>query len=76
MTGCSLTKDSLEDATIYTTVYPIRYLTEFLYSDYATIESIYPNGADIPSYELTEKQLKVICSYIMDQEAKKILLKI
>ena len=58
MTGCSLTKDSLEDATIYTTVYPIRYLTEFLYSDYATIESIYPNGADIPSYELTEKQLK------------------
>lgn len=58
MTGCSLTKDSLEDATIYTTVYPIEYLTEFLYSDYATIESIYPNGADVATYELTEKQLK------------------
>ena len=28
LTGCSLTKDSLEDATIYTTVYPIEYLTE------------------------------------------------
>ena len=26
LTGCSLTKDSLEDATIYTTVYPIEYL--------------------------------------------------
>ena len=58
MTGCSLTKDNLEDATIYTTVYPIEYLTEFLYSDYATIESIYPNGADVTTYELTEKQLK------------------
>ena len=57
-TGCSLTKDSLEDATIYSTVYPIEYLTNFLYSDYATIESIYPNGADISSYEITDKQIK------------------
>ena len=57
LTGCSLTKDSLEDATIYTTVYPIEYLTEFLYSDYAEIDSIYPNEADVASYELTEKQL-------------------
>ena len=58
LTGCSLTKDNLEDATIYTTVYPIEYLTEFLYSDYAEIDSIYPNEADVTSYELTEKQLK------------------
>ena len=58
LTGCSLTKDNLEDATIYTTVYPIEYLTEFLYSDYAEIDSIYPNEADVASYELTEKQLK------------------
>ncbi len=58
VTGCNLTKDSLEDATIYTTVYPIEFLTEFLYSDYAKIESIYPNGADINNYELTEKQIK------------------
>lgn len=57
-TGCSLTKDSLEDATIYTTVYPIKYLTEFLYSDYAEVDSIYPNGADVSNYELTEKQLR------------------
>ena len=58
LTGCSLTKDNLEDATIYTTVYPIEYLTEFLYSDYAEIDSIYPNEVDVASYELTEKQLK------------------
>ncbi len=56
--GCSLTKDSLEDATIYTTIYPIEYLAEQLYSEYATIESIYPSGADVSSYELTERQIR------------------
>ncbi len=58
LTGCNLKKDNLESATIYTTIYPINYLTEFLYKDYATIESIYPSGADVVSYELTSKQIK------------------
>ena len=58
ITGCSLTKDSLEDAAIYTTVYPIEYLTKSLYSDYSTIKSIYPSGADISNYNLTDKQIK------------------
>lgn len=58
LTGCNLKKDNLESATIYTTIYPIKYLTVFLYKDYATIESIYPSGADVVSYELTSKQLK------------------
>ena len=58
LTGCSLTKDSLEDATIFTTIYPIEYLAEALYSDYATIESIYPSGADVNNYELTERQIR------------------
>ena len=58
LTGCSLTKDYLEDATIYTTVYPIEYLTESLYSDYATISSIYPSGADVSNYSLTDKQIR------------------
>lgn len=58
LTGCSLKKDSLEDATIYTTIYPIKYLTEFMYKDYSTVESIYPAGADITTYELTDKQIK------------------
>lgn len=56
--GCSLTKDDLEGATIYTTVYPIKFLTENLYGNYSTIESIYPNGADVYTYELTDKQIK------------------
>lgn len=58
LTGCNLKKDNLESATIYTTIYPIKYLTEFLYKDYVTIESIYPSGADVVSYELTSKQIK------------------
>lgn len=58
LAGCNLKKDNLESATIYTTIYPIKYLTEFLYKDYATIESIYPSGADVVSYELTSKQIK------------------
>ena len=58
LTGCSLKKDSLEDATIYTTIYPIKYLTEFMYKNYSTVESIYPAGADITTYELTDKQIK------------------
>ncbi len=61
LTGCSLKKDNLESATIYTTIYPIKYLTEFLYKDYATIESIYPAGADVTTYELTDKQIKKLC---------------
>ena len=58
LTGCSLKKDNLENATIYTTIYPIKYLTEFTYKDYSTIESIYPAGADVTTYELTDKQIK------------------
>ncbi len=58
LSGCSLKKDNLENSTIYTTIYPIKYLTEFLYKDYANIESIYPAGADVLNYKLTEKQTK------------------
>ncbi len=60
LSGCefNFNKDSLEDSTIYTTIYPIKYLAEFLYKDYSTVESIYPSGADLDNYELTEKQIK------------------
>lgn len=58
VSGCSLIKDNLENAQIYTTIYPVEYLTEFLYKDYANIESIYPNGANIEDYSLTDKRIK------------------
>lgn len=56
LTGCSLFKDNLDGATIYTTTYPIKYLVETLYGDYAEIKSIYPADADINNYKLTDKQ--------------------
>lgn len=55
LTGCK--SDSLEDITIYTTVYPIEYITNILYSDFSTINSIYPDGVNIKDYELTTKQV-------------------
>jgi zinc transport system substrate-binding protein len=54
--GC-FKRDDMEDIQIYTTVYPITYIINELYGDYATIDSIYPNGVDINNYELTDKQI-------------------
>lgn len=56
--SCSIKKDDLEGAKIYTTVYPINYLTEYLYGDYAEIASIYPSDCNIKEYSLTSKQIK------------------
>lgn len=56
--GCSITKDSMEDITIYTTIYPIKYLLDSLYGDNATINSIYPSGVDTADYELSDKKLE------------------
>ena len=50
--GCN----NLENANIYTTTYPIEYLANTLYSDHSTASSIYPDGADVENYTLTEKQ--------------------
>lgn len=55
-TGC-LKKDSLEDITIYTTAYPIEFISSYLYGEHSTIKSIYPDGVDINNYELTDKQI-------------------
>jgi len=59
MSSCSFKKDDLEGATIYTTVYPINYLTNYLYKDFAqSISSIYPLDCKLDTYKLTEKQIK------------------
>ncbi len=65
LSGC-LKKDSFEDITINTTIYPIEFIVEALYSDYSTIESIYPSGVkvqleeceDCSNYTLSEKNLE------------------
>lgn len=56
-TGC-LKRDTMEDITIYTTVYPFEYVTNYLYGENSTVFSIYPDGAVVSEYELTDKQIK------------------
>lgn len=57
LTGC-LKRDTMEGIDIYTTVYPLEYITNRLYGNNSNIKSIYPNGVDPFTYpSLTDKQL-------------------
>ena len=56
-TGCNLQRDNLRGATINTTIYPIEYLTAFLYNGLGPTLSIYPDGTNPFDYDLTDKQL-------------------
>lgn len=64
ISGC-IKRDSMEDIKIYTTIYPIEFITNRLYSEYSTIESIYPKGVNVQLedcdecdlYTLTDKQI-------------------
>lgn len=57
LTGC-LNKDSMEDIDIYVAYYPIEYITTTLYKNHATIYGIYPDGANIYEFTLTNKQIE------------------
>lgn len=57
LTGC-IKRDIYEDVDIYTTVYPIEYITKRLYGEHSNVFSIYPDGVIINDYELTDKQIK------------------
>ncbi len=52
LSGCK--KDSMEDIIVYTTTYPIEYITYELYGDNSTVNSIYPNEI----IELSDKLIK------------------
>ncbi len=56
MTACK--QDNFEGIDIYTTVYPMEYITEYLYGEHSNINSIYPSGVDVFTYELNEQQIK------------------
>ena len=56
-TGC-FKRDTMEDISIYTSVYPIEYIASELYGEHSTINSIYPNGIIVDKYTLTEMQLE------------------
>ncbi len=57
MTGC-IKRDTMEGITINTTNYPSYYITKRLYGKFSKVRSIYPNGANIDEYTLTDKQIK------------------
>ena len=58
VTSCSFKTNKLDNANIYTTIYPVKYIMEYLYGDNSTVESIYPNGVNLEEYTLTDKQLE------------------
>lgn len=51
--GCSIASNDMENIIIYTTTYPIEYITNELYKDHGRIFSIYPNEI----IELSDKLL-------------------
>lgn len=57
LSGCILKKDDFDGAIIYTTTYTIEYITKSLYGEHANITSIYPDGVNIPDYDITNKKL-------------------
>lgn len=55
LSGC-FRDDKLSNDNVYTTIYPIEFLTKYLYGEHKTVTSIYPAGADVTTYKLTDKQ--------------------
>ena len=56
ITGC--TTDDMNNINIYVTNYANEYVTKSLYGNHSTIKSIYPDGVDITTYKITDKQKK------------------
>ncbi len=54
VTGCS--QDNMDNINIIVTNYPNEYVLKELYSEHATISSIYPDGVDIDNYKIGKKQ--------------------
>lgn len=57
--GCAIKRDTMEDITVYTSSYPIEYITNYLYGKHSKIKSIYPSGIATSTYSLTDEQLKL-----------------
>ena len=55
-TGC-FKRDNLEGIEIVTTVYPLEFVTDYLYGEHSNVNSIYPDGIDTSNYTLSKKQI-------------------
>lgn len=56
LSGC-FKSEELDNAKIYTTIYPIEYLINEIYGYNSEIFSIYPNGVNVNDYELSTKKI-------------------
>lgn len=56
LTGCGK-NNNLEVMTVYSSVYPIEYVLDNLYGSNLAIYSIYPDGVNYKTYEVTDKLL-------------------
>ena len=63
LTSC-FKSDKLSNNNVYTTIYPIEFLTNYLYGEEKDVYSIYPSGADIKNYELTNKQKETLDNWL------------
>ena len=54
--GCSQI-NNMENITIYTSSYPIEFVTKELYGEHSKIYNMYPQGIDSNEYKLTDKQV-------------------
>ncbi len=55
LSGCA--NDSMDNITIYTSVYPVEFVTKKLYGDHAKVYNMYPQGINPYTYKLTNKQI-------------------
>ncbi|MHA6258481.1 metal ABC transporter solute-binding protein, Zn/Mn family [Sporosarcina sp. CAU 1771] len=53
-------KESEEQLTVFTTVYPLQYFTERIGGDHVDVESIYPPGAEEHTFEPTQKEMMTL----------------
>jgi len=63
LVGCSSTESNEQADTellIYTSIYPIQYVTEEIAGNIATVESVYPPGVDAHTYEPATKDITAI----------------
>lgn len=56
--GCSIRRDTMENIDIYTSSYPIEYITNSLYGKHSNVLSIYPRGVINSEYNLTDIEIK------------------
>lgn len=56
-TGCFKTEE-LDNASIYTTTYPIEYIVKEIYGYNSEVNSIYPDGINVKEYTLSNKKIR------------------